>query len=227
MRFKDWRGSIYKSSLEEAALLSEEYLTSKDLKWSQVKGDVNVQVLESNPIPTSSPDEDTMWPVIKARVTINGIKPKELCNLLMDSDRVSEYNQYATCRIDLEELKNPKKGVVEKIVWSKTNNPFKLKPYDFVSLMRSAPSEKGGYRIITRGCTHAKAPAHADYVRSHVVLGVNEIQKTSRGSVITIIQQSRYKGIPQWFVQKMNTVGTVNYLIALQEDCEKKGLERT
>lgn len=224
---RDWRGSQYESLLEEGIKISDEYLTSSNVKWKSVKSsksngaDVKVYVC-TTPIPTE--EGDTKWPVIKATTTICGIKPKELCKLLMDSGRVTKYNQYATSRVDVEELMSPKRGVVEKVVWAKTSNPFKIKPYDFVSLMRSAPvGEKGSYRIITRGCTHIKAPVDSAYQRSHVVFGVNDLRKSKNGrdTVITNIQQSRYQALPQWFLMKMATAGTVSYVIALKAYVER------
>ena len=222
-----WRGAQFGPLLDEGIKLSEEYLTSKSMKWRSVKSGksngsgVSVWVCEE---PLATMEGDQKWPVIKASTTINGITPKELCKLLMDSSSVTKYNQFATSRQDVEELKSPKKGVVEKVIWAKTSNPFKIKPYDFVSLMRSAPTgKKGEYRIITRGCTHAKAPVDSNYQRSHVVLGINELRKSKNGVFITNIAQSRYQGLPRWFLMKMNTAGTVSYLVALKAYIEKGG----
>ena len=226
---RDWRGPEYKPLLEEGIELSQDYMTSSNIKWRSVKSDksdgsgVSAWVCE-DPIPTT--EGDTNWPVIKASATIQGITPKELCKLLMDSSSVTKYNQFATSREDVEELMSPKKGVVEKVVWAKTSNPFKIKPYDFVSLMRSAPvGKQGGYRIITRGCTHAKAPEDSNYQRSHIILGVNDLRKsnTGKGTVITNIQQARYQALPRWFLMKMNTAGTVSYVVALKAFVEKGG----
>ena len=118
----------------------------------------------------------------------------------MDSARVTDYNEFAVRRVDLEVLKSPIKGVEEKIIYVQTRNPFKLKPYDMVSIMRStSPKAKGGMRIITKGCEHVKAPPYPAYRRSSVVVAVNEcLPHRERGSAgyrhkIITVTQSRYR----------------------------------
>lgn len=228
---RDYRGE-YAGLLDEAISLSESYLdpTSK-VVWRRTKGSsgedcegVDAWVAKTA-IPTSSePDGDIQWPVIKASTILRGIAPKELSGLLMDSTRVSEYNEFAVKRVDVEVLKSPVRNVEEKVIYVQTRNPFKLKPYDMVSLMRSAPSlkAKGGMIIITKGCEHAKAPLNPAYRRSSVVVAVNEcLPYREKGKVIgtriTTITQSRYIGIPKLFLNKMNTAGTLTYLSNLRK----------
>ena len=146
----------------------------------------------------------------------------------MDSSRVTEYNEFAVKRVDLEILKSPAKNVQEKVVYMQTRNPFKLKPYDMVSLMRLAPSSKakGGFRIITKGCEHARAPLNPNYRRSTVIVAVNEClpyREMGRvvGTHITTVTQSRYVSIPKLFLNKMNTIGTLSYLSNLRKYTNK------
>ena len=225
---RDYRGD-YSALLEEAIALSDKYLDSKTgIVWKQVKGSgeetkgcdgVEAFVAKSEAL------TEPQWPVIKASTILHGITPTQLSNLLMDSARVTDYNEFAVRRVDLEVLKSPIKGVEEKIIYVQTRNPFKLKPYDMVSIMRSAPSPKakGGMRIITKGCEHVKAPPHPAYRRSSVVVAVNEClphrergSKRVTGTKIITVTQSRYIGIPKIFLNKMNTIGNVQYLAGLR-----------
>jgi hypothetical protein len=170
----DKRHKSYSKELDEAISLSEQYLDEAGpVKWVRVKGEgarnagdgVDAWVAEKS-IPTSFADGgDTYWPVIKAQTVIRGkITPEQLAELLMDSNRVAEYNDYAVQRKDIEMLRSDK-DVREKVIYAQTRNPFKLKPYDFVSLMRSSssPTHKGGMRLITRYCSHPEVPPDSSY----------------------------------------------------------------
>jgi hypothetical protein len=224
---RDYRGD-YSALLDEALALSDKYLDPKGgVVWKQVKGS-GEEAKGCDGVEAFVAKEalsESQWPVIKASTILHGITPTQVSQLLMDSKRVTEYNEFAVRRTDLEVLRSPVKGVEEKIIYVQTRNPFKLKPYDMVSIMRSAPSptKKGAMRIITKGCDHAKAPPNPGYRRSSVVVAVNEClphrergSKQVTGTRIITITQSRYIGIPKFFLNKMNTLGTLNYLAGLR-----------
>jgi len=111
--------------------------------------------------------------------------PKVLFDLLIDSDRVKEYNKLSLGREDLLVLQDslhqdgPFGRSVTKVMRSQSSPPLVPKAMQFISMLHATELEDGsGYLIVTRAVHHPDDNQNdTSVLRSEILLGINIIRR--------------------------------------------------
>mmetsp|Transcript_22150 Transcript_22150/g.51079 ORF Transcript_22150/g.51079 Transcript_22150/m.51079 type:complete len:409 (+) Transcript_22150:352-1578(+) len=120
-------------------------------------------------------------PAVRAAGIVH-MSPKDLCDLLVDSTRVKEYNKLSLGRTDLKILQGdmqedgPFGKSITKIVRSESKPPLVRKTMQLVSVMHATQLSDGGYLLVTRAVTQAPEEV-APSLRSEILMGVNVIRR--------------------------------------------------
>jgi hypothetical protein len=131
-------------------------------------------------------------PLVRAAAIIN-MSAADLLGLLLDSDRVKEYNAMSQGRTDLKVLQEtllvpdvnrPSAvtpglfGGVTKITQSESRPPMIRRTLQFTSLLHGRHTPCGSYVLVSRAVSHsnAKPPMSGSVLISEILLGVNFIR---------------------------------------------------
>ena len=144
--------------------------------------------------------------------------------LLVDSERVAEYNKYSKGRHDVEHL-----GPATKIVRNRTLPPLQKKVHEFCTLMHVVRREDGAQMMLTRFTDHPKVPPSSNYARSEIILGVTEVRPhpTDPGkSVFTTVSHVKSAGVPPFIAEQFSARGLVDFVSSLQGALSRGGARR-
>mmetsp|Transcript_22323 Transcript_22323/g.51150 ORF Transcript_22323/g.51150 Transcript_22323/m.51150 type:complete len:252 (-) Transcript_22323:268-1023(-) len=176
-------------------------------------------------------------PVIRSRGIVDGMSPKELAELIMDSSRVNVYNKMSLGREDVRVLQtgvdthDPETGRrgETKIVKNVTKPPLTKKMLEFVTLMharRLGGGEEGlegseGYLIVSRAISVSSGDRNSyddkksKVVRSEILLGVN-IMRSVKGrddaTELVAVTHVNSPLTPMMMAQKLGKKGAVDFL---------------
>lgn len=128
-------------------------------------------------------------PAVRAAGIIH-VKPRTLFDLLVDSNRVQEYNKLSLGRDDLLMLQNdlnqegPFGKSITKVMRSRSQPPLLSKTMEFVSILHAKELEDGsGYLLVTRAVTHPSSSdpsggsSSSSVLQSEILMGVNVLRK--------------------------------------------------
>jgi len=167
-------------------------------------------------------------PAVRACAVLD-IASCALLNLLVDSDRVQEYNKLSLGRTDDLVLQddgdvNGPFGGVTKVMTSKSRPPLLRKTLVFTSILHARELEdKSGYKIVTRAVERAKAPHEdANVLTSEILMGVTMIKRIAghddRCLVITV-NHIRSPLLPMMIAKRIGLQAAVNFLHDLRACC--------
>jgi START domain len=161
-------------------------------------------------------------PAVRA-VGIIPAAPKVLFDLLIDSERVKEYNKLSLGREDLIVLQNslhregPFGKSVTKVMRSKSRPPL-IQAMQFVSVLHAQElDDKSGYLIVTRAVTHPDDRERPDsgVLRSEILLGVNIIRRIDGDSercVIVNMIHMRSPMVPMIVANRIGASAAANFI---------------
>mmetsp|Transcript_8960 Transcript_8960/g.20184 ORF Transcript_8960/g.20184 Transcript_8960/m.20184 type:complete len:444 (+) Transcript_8960:265-1596(+) len=166
-------------------------------------------------------------PTIRCEAIVN-MSPKALANLLVDSNRVKEYNKMSVGRDDIMVLREDEKCVT-KIIVGKSKPPMLGKTLVLKSLlhMEELPGggEQSGYVIASRAIAHAgdtEAVVDPKEIHSEMLMGLNIIRavegEPDRCILINLNHLSSPM-IPMMFAKRLGLSAAVNFINDIRALC--------
>jgi hypothetical protein len=140
--------------------------------------------------------------------------------LLVDSERVAEYNKYSKGRHDVEHL-----GPHTKIVRNRSLPPLQKRVHEFCTLMHVVRREDGAQVMLTRFTDHPKVPRSSNYARSEIILGVTEVRPhpTDKGkAVFTTVSHVKSAGVPPFIAEQFSARGLLDFVSSLQGALDRR-----
>ncbi len=232
----------YEKLIEDTQRIVSKYLSINPMEYFEYYGhdeDIIVWRLKKSVIDNN---EHNKWPCIKSFTTID-LPTEQLKDLLLDSNRVTDYNRYSGGRNDIEILSSN-----TKIVWNKSKIPYAIKPYDFSTLIHTyqlpitstatsssssslfpllqshSHSKHPIIVILSTAVKHEKIPVHKDFARSEVFFAMNILSPNHLNSSrtdFTTISHVKYAGTLPLLVWRSGAQGTIQYLRSLKEAAQR------
>lgn len=122
-------------------------------------------------------------PAIRAAGVVN-MSAKSLMELLVNSDRVKEYNKMSLGRTDLQvfqddmSVEGPFGKSITKVMKSENKPPMVRKTLVFVSILHAKELIDGsGYLLVSRAVHHPDQQSESNSIQSEILIGVNLIRK--------------------------------------------------
>lgn len=166
-------------------------------------------------------------PAIRCEAIVN-MSPKDLANLLVDSDRVKEYNKMSVGRDDIMVLHEDDKCVT-KIIVGKSKPPMLGKTLMLKSLlhMEELPggAEEGGFVIASRAIAladDAEAAEDPKIIHSEMLMGLNIIRAVEGEPdrcILINLNHLRSPMIPMMFAKKLGLSAAVNFINDIRALC--------
>lgn len=155
------------------------------------------------------------FPFVKAR-SIVPMTPKEMVDLLLDSNRVTTYNQWSQGREDCWVATNEDDCAKQtKIVKSRTQPPLGAKTMVSVTLLHAAPwGSEGGWVVVSRspGGNSFFDPDDSSSSRSDILLGVNLLQPLDDDScILTSVTHLFSPAIPLMLAERLGARSAVKF----------------
>lgn len=166
-------------------------------------------------------------PAIRCEAIIN-MSPRALANLLVDSNRVKEYNKMSIGREDIMILQEDD-TCVTKIVVGKSKPPMLSKTLILKSLihMTELPGggDQSGYVVVSRAIAHADdvdAIEDPKVILSEMLLGLNIIRAVEGDSdrcVLISLTHLRSPVIPTMMAKRLGMSSAVNFINDIRALC--------
>jgi hypothetical protein len=177
-------------------------------------------------------------PAIRSAALIHGMSALDLLELLVDSNRVQEYNALSLGRTDdlvltVDDTTNDNNpaadgfGLCTKLMTSQTKPPLIRKILTFTSLLhaRQDGEHTGTYYLITRGVTRSTSSATAVETAaalssggSEILLGVNRIQHvTDDCCLLTSVNHIKSSLVPMMIAKRIGLQAAVNFVHDLRK----------
>jgi hypothetical protein len=174
-------------------------------------------------------------PAVRAAGILN-MSAKSLADLLLDSERVKEYNEMSLGRTELMvmpgnfEQDGPFGKSVTKVLKSESKPPLLRKVLQFVSIMHAKELEDGsGYLLVTRAVTSKDDHViDASILRSEILMGVNVIKKVEGDGnrcLMINVNHIRSPMIPTYIAKRLGLSAASNFfhdLRRLNEQSEQQ-----
>jgi hypothetical protein len=149
--------------------------------------------------------------------------------LLVDSDRVKEYNKLSLGRTDLQVFQNdmlvegPFGKSITKILRSESKPPMLRKTLVFVSLLHAKELIDGsGYLIVTRAVHHPNEQDGGNSIQSEILIGVNLIRKVqgSENQCLMInVNHIRSPMVPMMIAKRIGVAAAVGFFNDIRALC--------
>ena len=155
--------------------------------------------------------------------------PYQLLQLLIDSDRVHEYNQLSLGRTDVLVLQDDMDphgtfGGITKIMRSETRPPLLRKTLQFTSLLHARQRPGGqGYKIVTRaveGLHATTTHCQSGILKSEILLGVNvilPIPDDPQRCIMIAVNHIRSPMVPMMIAKRIGLQAAVNFFADLRQ----------
>jgi hypothetical protein len=161
-------------------------------------------------------------------VRVAGIVPasaKDLMQLLVDSNRVHEYNKLSLGRTDeliLQESLNSDGpfGGITKVMTSQTT--IMRKTLQFTSLMHARETE-AGYKLVTRAVESPFGSATA--LKSEILLGINVIWRIpgdEKRCLLIAVNHIRSPFVPMMIAKRIGLQAATNFIHDIRQCCRAK-----
>eukprot|EP00640_Fibrocapsa_japonica_P003935 CAMPEP_0113942380 /NCGR_PEP_ID=MMETSP1339-20121228/8104_1 /TAXON_ID=94617 /ORGANISM="Fibrocapsa japonica" /LENGTH=354 /DNA_ID=CAMNT_0000946833 /DNA_START=343 /DNA_END=1407 /DNA_ORIENTATION=+ /assembly_acc=CAM_ASM_000762 len=155
---------ILKEQTNELLQGYSEYLLNPSYNWKLVIEKEDGTKVWKAYAPKDADGAD--YPIIKSHGIVNA-PAADLVEMMIDSERVQEYNRFSKGRTDVQTM-----GEDTKVVWNRTWPPMTPKPHDFCTLMHVTKNPKdGSYAMLTKAIQHPKVPKTKGFIRSRIVCG--------------------------------------------------------
>lgn len=159
-------------------------------------------------------------PAVRAAGFVATRSPEQLLDLLVDSNRVREYNKLSLGRTDLLVLQAENSddgpfGGITKVMKSISKPPLVRKPLQFTSILHSRSLEDGsGYEIVTRAVTTGTPPHDASMLTSEILLGVTLLKRIQNqpGTFVITVNHIRSPMIPMMIAKRIGVQAAVNFI---------------
>lgn len=239
--------NIYSSLIDQLKQIFSSYIAvdDKSQHWKLIGHDRDIYFWKLIK-PVSPSTEANKWPCFKSFTTVN-VSMEEFKNILFDSSKATVLNKYCLERIDVEIIEEN-----TKVVWLKSKSSFKMKPFDFSTLLHAYEStviQSDGYPsvyfpdaegttttslpssrrpaiiILSRCIKHPQIPVVSDYARSETIFGVNILTPNRTNPSHTdflSISHVKYAGIIPSVASMTGYQGTVDYLKHVKDVCKNK-----
>ncbi|KAL7580176.1 hypothetical protein ACA910_012927 [Epithemia clementina (nom. ined.)] len=155
--------------------------------------------------------------------------PQELMALLVDSDRVKEYNKYCVGRTDLLVLqdnmdKSGAFGGTTKVMKTESKPPLVRKMLRFTSLLHARELEDGsGYKVVTRAVTLPEQKEDlANALKSEILLGatiIKRIEGNDSRSLFVSVNHLRSPMVPMMIAKRLGLQAAVGFIHDLRGCC--------
>ena len=163
-------------------------------------------------------------PAVRCSAIVN-MSPTNLANLLIDSERVKEYNKMSIGRDDILVLQDDGKCVT-KVSVGKSKPPMLGKTLQLKTLlhMEQLP-EEGGYIIASRAVAHADDAGAAEdpkTIHSEMLMGINIIRAVvgePDRCWLTNLNHLRSPMIPMFMAKKLGLSAAVNFINDIRALC--------
>ena len=156
--------------------------------------------------------------------------PKALIDLLVDSDRVKEYNKYSLGRTDLMVLqetidKSGAFGGITKIMKTQSKPPMVRKTLRFTSLMHVRELDDGsGFKMVTRAVTLPEQKEDlANALKSEILLGatiIKRIQGNDNRCLFVSVNHLRSPMVPMMIAKRLGIQAAVGFIQDLRACCK-------
>lgn len=166
-------------------------------------------------------------PAIRAAGIIN-MSARALMELLVDSDRVKEYNKMSLGRTDLQIFQHDMSlgpfGGVTKVMKSETKPPMVRKNLVFVSILHAKELIDGsGYLLVTRAVHHPEQQGTSNAIQSEILIGVNLIRKfegaeDSRCLMINV-NHIRSPMVPMMIAKRIGVSAAISFINDIRAIC--------
>ena len=166
-------------------------------------------------------------PAIRCEAIVN-MSPKDLVDLLIDSDRVKEYNKMSIGRKDIAVLHEDDKCVT-KIVVGQSKPPMLGKILQLKSLIHMEELPRGGldggYVIISRAVAHsddAEAAEDPKVIHSEMLMGMNIIRAVEGEPdrcILINLNHLRSPMIPMYLAKRLGLSAAVNFINDIRALC--------
>jgi len=172
-------------------------------------------------------------PAVRAAGIVN-MSAKDLCELLIDSTRVKEYNKLSLGRSDLMVLQGnmeedgPFGKSITKVVRSESKPPLVRKTMQLVSVLHATElADQSGYLLVTRAVTEPSELDSFDAgLRSEILMGVNVIRKIEgeeNRCLMINVNHIRSPMVPMMIARKIGLTAAVNFIAQdLRSICTRK-----
>ena len=161
-------------------------------------------------------------PAIRAAGLVN-MSAKALMGLMVDSNRVKEYNKFSLGRRDLvtfpvEQAFGQQNSIVTKVMKSQAKPPMVRKIIEFVSILHVQELvDRSGYLLVTRAVEQPQHDQANDNLnKSEILLGVNVIRKVKghENSKCVMINVNHINSpmIPMMLAKRIGLSSAVNFV---------------
>ena len=168
-------------------------------------------------------------PAVRAAGIVN-MSARALAELLLDSDRVKEYNEMSLGRTDLMvmpgslEEEGPFGRSVTKVMQSESKPPLLRKVLQFVTIMHAKELEGGsGYLLVSRAVTKADHGVFdPNILRSEILIGVNVIRKVEGDEnrcLMINVNHIRSPFVPMMVAKRIGLAAAANFFNDLRALC--------
>ena len=156
---------------------------------------------------------------------------KKLFDLLMDSNRVKEYNKFSVGRTDLLLLQDNllEDGhfgrSITKVVQSETKPPIFRKVVRFVTLMHGKELDDGnGYLIVSRAVTKGGDDTKSQILPCEILLGVNiirRVQGDENRCLMTNVNHNHTgsSAVPVMITKKLGLAAASSFITDIRSIC--------
>lgn len=235
-------------TLDDSGMWKPEGKTSNHMKQCDLWADAVWRMEGEAKLPESFPSQDEVlvWsggfihghygsdlPAIRAAGVVDGMSPKALMELLVDSDRTLEYNKLSLGRTDLLVLQDdlndegPFGKSITKVMRSESQPPIIRRKLQFTTIMHVKELEDGsGYLLVSRAVTqHQPALIDSNMLRSEILMGVNVLRKIEgqpNKTLMINVNHLKTPMIPLWMGKKIGLSAAPGFFYDLRAICNKK-----
>jgi hypothetical protein len=166
-------------------------------------------------------------PAIRCEAIVN-MSPKDLADLLVDSNRVKEYNKMSIGRDDILVLQDDEKCVT-KVVVGRSKPPMLGKILQLKTLlhMEELPGgSQNGFVVVSRAVSHAdddEATADPKVIHSEMLMGLNIIRAVDGEPdrcVLINVNHLMSPMIPMFMAKKLGLSSAVNFINDIRSLCK-------
>ena len=136
-------------------------------------------------------------------------------DLLIDSERVAEYNKYSKGRQDVAQV-----GPNTKIVRNRTLPPLQKRAHEFCTIMHVVRRPDGSQVMLTKYTEHPEVPRSSAFARSEIILGVTEVRPhptDPNRAQLTTVSHVKSAGVPPFIAEKFSVRGVVDFADSLRK----------
>ncbi|GAB5030898.1 Hypothetical protein NocV09_00401730 [Nannochloropsis oceanica] len=161
--------------------------------------------------------EDTYgreYPCLKLSTVLHA-PPDAVIDLLVDSERVAEYNKYSKGRQDIAQV-----GPNTKIVRNRTLPPLQKRAHEFCTIMHVIRRPDGSQVMLTKYTDHPEVPRSSAFARSEIILGVTEVKPHPTDpdrAQLTTVSHVKSAGVPPFVAEKFSVRGVVDFADSLRK----------